>query len=40
VFMKLIKLLSPYYEGDEDLRNFIQSEPKLASVLERLSFSD
>jgi hypothetical protein len=39
-FMSSIKVLSPYYEGDEDLREFIQSTPKLANVLERLSSSD
>jgi hypothetical protein len=39
-FMDSIKTLSPAYAGDEDLRSFIKSDPKLSNVLGRLSLSD
>ena len=35
-FTQSIKALAPYYEGDEDLRTFIRSDPHLADVLQRL----
>jgi type II secretory pathway pseudopilin PulG len=36
LFMDTVKLLSPFYADDEDLRKFIHSEPLLAPVLVRL----
>ena len=35
-FMDSIKVLAPFYVGDEDLRTFIRSEPQLAKILPRL----
>ena len=35
-FMDAIKLLAPFYVGDEDLRTFVRSEPRLAGILPRL----
>lgn len=35
-FMQSLKALAPYYEGDEDLRTFIHSDPQLGDVLQRL----
>ena len=35
-FMDSIKVLAPFYVGDEDLRTFIRSQPQLAKVLPRL----
>jgi hypothetical protein len=35
-FMESVKVLSPFYFGDEDLRTFIHSDPPLAPVLARL----
>lgn len=35
-FMDAIKLLAPFYVGDEDLRTFVRSEPRLAEILPRL----
>ena len=37
-FMDSIRLLAPFYVGDEDLRIFINSEPRLSVVLPRLVY--
>lgn len=36
-FMDLIRVLAPPYQGDEDLRKFIHSEPALARVAQRMA---
>ena len=36
-FMESIRLLAPFYVGDEDLRKFIHSEPSIAGVTARLA---
>jgi hypothetical protein len=35
-FADHIKLMAPFYVGDEDLRRFIQAAPQLADILPRL----
>jgi hypothetical protein len=36
-FMELIRILAPFYVGDEDLRKFVHSEPPIAPVVARLA---